>query len=180
MQIVAGSFPSRAEAERALDSLHLLGVVGSEVYIIEGSDRDGYDRQHRTMPGSVVRGLMAGLLAGIAAGAALMAFARVNPFVDHGPLVWYIGLIVVVAAGTGAIAGLRNIGASHDEAKLFEEARKNGSVIAAIEVLNPNDDRVAQALAERGARNVRSGRWQPRGWKHSFPANTAPRHHMEG
>jgi hypothetical protein len=104
----------------------------------------------------------------------------VNLFAAHGPLAWYIGLIIAVGVGAGAIGGLWNIGSSHDEAQLFEEARKDGLVIAAIEVANPNDDRVAQALAVRGARNVRRGKWQPRGWKHSFPSNTAPRHHFEG
>jgi hypothetical protein len=180
MRIVAGTFRSRDEAQRALDSLQRLGIGSSEVYIIDGSDRAGYDREHRSTSNAVIQGALLGAVIGIAAGGALMLLARVHLFVAGGPLAGYIGLILAAALGAGVVSGLWNIGVSHDEAQLFEEARKNGSVIAAVQVANPIDDRVAETLADHGASNVRRGNWQPRGWKHAYPSNTAPRHHFEG
>lgn len=179
MHIVAGTFSTREEAHSVLPDLEKLGIVRPEIKIIQGNDEKGFEREHRLTRTAALRGALAGVVFGLLAGAVLLAISRYQ-LLAWRPMALYLGGVIIATAFGAVIATFWNMGYSHDEALLFEEARKTGAVIAAIEVVDPLEHRVADALRNHGASNVRLGKWRARGWRHSWPTSTAPTHEFRG
>lgn len=180
MHVVAGTFPTRAAAQSALSDLGKYGITRSETIIIEASDQKGYDREHLLNRAAILRGALVGVIFGLVVGAVLLAISGVHPVLTWRPLALYAGGVAIATAAAAAISVFWNMGASHDEALLFEEVRRTGSVIAAIEVVDPIEDAVTRALRNHGAANVRCGKWRARNWRHSWPSYTSPTHHFHG
>ena len=173
MHIVAGTFSSKAEARTVLNDLEQLGIAPVNTRLIEGYDPKGFAREHRPTLAAALRGAIAGALAGMFIFGVLLLIARVDFFALRYLALYLCGIAMCTAAGAGILA-CWNLGVSHDEAGLFEEAMDKGTVIAAVEVSDPMEEKVIHALEDHGARNVRSGLWQPRGWKHAYPTYDLP------
>jgi len=172
MHIVAGTFASRAEAVTALIDLEKTGISPDNMNVIEGDDRKGFDREHLATPTAAQRGALAGAVVGVVIFGALLLIARADFFTLRYMALYVFGIAMCIAGGA-LISTLWNLGTSHDEALLFEEVRENGGVIAAIEVSDSLEETVIHGLEDHGASQVRSGIWQPEGWKHAYPAYNA-------
>ncbi|MDE3196047.1 MAG: hypothetical protein KGN84_06880 [Acidobacteriota bacterium] len=176
MTIVAGVFSSRAQAESLLPDLRKIGIADEELDVIAGtSDRTqkGLKKQSRSTGAAAAHGIVPGALFATAVGAILLLIAGVNPIEHTVALVVFSGGIIV-GGGLGALmAAMFNMGRSHDEALLYDEALKSGEVIAAVEVAGPITERVVHVFEEHKGRNVKSGNWRAPGWDHPFPDDSS-------
>lgn len=173
MHIVAATFSSRAEAGTALHDLEKIGIAPANMNVIEADDAAGFMLEHRTNSAAARRGAAAGALFGVVVFGILLKLS----YVDLSALRFlalYAGAIALSACFGATILAVWNMGVSHDEAGLYEEARARGQVIAAVEVSDPLEEQVIHELKDHGAREVRAGLWQPRGWKHAYPAYNLP------
>jgi uncharacterized membrane protein len=173
MHIVAGTFTSRAEARSVLNDLAKIGIAPANMNVIEGDDFKGFKREHRPTGAAAQRGAVAGSIFGAVLFGVLFKLSYIDMFTLRF-LALYAGSIVIAAGFGATILACWNMGISHDEARLFEEARERGQVIAAVEVSDPMEERVIHELETRGASDVRSGLWQPQGWKHAYPTYDLP------
>jgi hypothetical protein len=169
MNIVAGTFTSQQEARSALHHLEVLGVAPVRMNLIQGNDRKGFAREHKQNGEAMKRGAAVGAVCGVAVFGILLLVAGANPLVLRYMAIFLSG-IAIFTAGGAAIATFWNMGVSHDEALLYEEARDTNSLIAAVEADEDIEALVVQTFEEHGARAVRTGNWPPQGWKFSHPA----------
>jgi hypothetical protein len=172
MHIVAGTFTSKQQASGALHDLERQGIPPVTMNVIEGDDRKGFEREHRTTRQAAFNGACAGAAFGIVVFGILLWIAGASLFTLRF-LALYLCGIALCKIGGALIFALWNMGTSHDEARLYEEAKEKHAVIAAIEVGEPMERRVIEELKTHGARNVRTGEWQPNGWKHAHPTYPA-------
>jgi hypothetical protein len=171
MHTVAGNFNSIAEARSALGDINRQGVPPDLTTVIQGNDSKGFEREHRTTRDAARRGAVTGAILGIAISAFLIWIADAHLSVLRLSTLFLCGTAVLTAGGA-TIFALWNMGTSHDEALLFEEARDTGAVIATVEASEPMEEAVIHSLETHGGHNVRAGDYQPQGWTHSHP-----RHH---
>jgi Zn-dependent protease with chaperone function len=143
-------------------------VAPVSMNVIEAGDYKGFEREHRPTRVAALRGAVAGALAGVAIFGILLAVAGVNLFALRYLALYACG-IAMCCAGGATIFALWNMGVSHDEALLYEEVQEKHSVIAAIEVPENMERQIIHSLEDHGARDVRSGDWQPTGWTHLHP-----------
>jgi hypothetical protein len=170
MQIVAGTFSTPEAARNALHDLEKQGIAPVNMKLIQPDDAKGFEREHRSNRIAAFRGAGAGALAGVLIFGMLLAIAGTDlPVLRF--LALLLGGIALCATGGAIIFALWNMGNSHDEALLYEEARNKHTVIAAVEVAEPFEDRVLLQLVVHGARDVRAGTFPPEGWKHAHPSS---------
>jgi len=168
MNIVAGTFTSQAEARSALHDLEKHGVSPVRMNIIKPDDRKGFDREHRPTRAALKTGAAIGAVVGVAIFGILLLIAGASPLVLR-YMALYVSGIAMLTVGGAAISACWNMGVSHDEALLYEEAKETNTVIAAVEVDDPMNELVVHAFEQHGARAVRKGNWQPKGWKFTHP-----------
>lgn len=164
MHIVAGRFQSRAEADEAFRDLNMRGFAPASMHVIERDDRKGFGRQHKSTLVAARQGAAGGFVAGAVVFGILLWITGMHL------LTLYLSGVALFTAGGAAVLAFWNMGVSHDEALLYEEALATGAVIAAIEVDEPKEEQVIHALEEHGARDVQAGWWPPEGWTHAHPA----------
>ncbi|GEM_PF-6574648 len=164
MHIVAGRFQSRTDADEAFRDLNMQGIAPASMHVIEPDDRAGFARQHKPTRVALRQGALGGFVAGVVVFGTLLWITGVQLFV-----LYAIG-VALYTVGGAAVLAFWNMGVSHDEALLYEEALATGAVIAAIEVDEPMEEKVMHALEEHGARDVQAGWWPPQGWTHAHPA----------
>ena len=169
MQIVAGTFSTPEEARNALHDLEKQGISPVNMNLIQADDTKGFEREHRSNRAAAFRGACAGALFGFVVIGTLLAIAGVN-FASLRVLALYLSAIAICKLAGALIFALWNMGNSHDEALLYEEARDKHTVIAAVEVAEPFEDQVLLEMVVHGARDVRAGNFPPEGWKHAHPS----------
>jgi hypothetical protein len=174
MKTVAGIFNSRADAERAIDSLRSLGVAGERLNLLtQGSSAEEMAEQIPTteteQPGmGQAMGTAVGGALGVAGGAHLGAVVATSLIPGVGPVL-AVGMIGAALLGAGGALAGRAVGESlednlapelpHDELYVYEDALRQGRtvVIAAAE-----DDgeaaRVRHALTDAGAESIDAAR----------------------
>ena len=168
MHVVAGTFPTHAEAETALLDLQHKGIAPVSMNLIEANDSKGFEREHRSTAKAALRGSIYGAVLGAAVFGALLSLAGVS-LLELRYLAMFLGGIALTTACCALITAFWNIGTSHDEALLYEEAQEKHEVIAAVEVAESMEEKVIHILEENGAGNVRAGNWHPAGWAHEAP-----------
>lgn len=168
MNIVAGTFTSQEKARVALHHLETHGVSPVRMNIIQPNDKKGFDREHRPTRAALKTGAVVGAVFGVAIFGILLSVAGANPLVLRYMALYLSGIAMLTVGGAG-ISALWNMGVSHDEALLYEEAKQTNAVIAAVEVDDPMEELVVHTFEEYGARAVRKGNWQPKGWKFTHP-----------
>ncbi len=173
MITVAGTFTSTPEARSTLRDLEMKGVSPARMNLIQGNDKKGFEREHKPNGTAMKQGAAAGAISGVIVFGILFGLAGANPLVLLYTALYLGGIAMATAAGAG-ISAYWNMGASHDEALLYEEAKATNTVIAAVEVDDAMEPVAVHMFEEHGARVVRAGTWHPKGWKFSYPSCETP------
>jgi hypothetical protein len=212
MRTLVGVFPSRAEADRVARDLNALGIPADDVSIADGSggDRREWSQRNiaavgglsfgwflaaliplvaeRSRAAATVFGAMAGGSAGVLAGLAALAIRGGVPIGAETPVVMVLVALVIGAAFGGVIAGLYNMGVSHEDVPLVKEAVREHGVVVAAHVDAPRAPEALLVMEEHGARNLRADAdaWRASGWAgvHSveepYPSDSSVRSHQPG
>jgi len=207
-----GVFPSKLEAEHVVRDLNLAGIPSDEVTVADGAGAEGHEWSQRNL--AAVGGLSAGwFIAGLIPMVAKMNFSRAAAFgasiggaggliaglsalaIRNGPPVVAGSAVLTVLTGVligvifgSLIAGLYNMGVSHEEIPLFKEAVREHGVVVAAHVDVPRAPEAFRVMTEHGARNLRAeaDAWIASGWtgKHiddePYPSDSTIRKHAPG
>lgn len=188
MKTVAAVFESVERAETLVRQLESLGVVAGDIHIVAGNDpalkKDYLDEAKREEKGtaeSSITGARIGGGIGILATVVALAIPGVGPIIAGGAMATVLAGLGVGAAAGGLMGALRNLGISHDEAHLYEEAVRRGSVFLAVNVDEPLEPEVLRLMNENGAKNIEeeADRWRADGWTHPYPNDSSVKWHEE-
>lgn len=179
MTEVVGLFPTRVEAERAIDEMAARGYdVESVGYverdrdehgeIIVDSDYDHADHGHsdaadeagKGAAGGAVGGAAVGAGAGLLASAGLLLVPGIGPFLAAGTLAGTLGATAVGAAGGAVLGGAAGaiFGATEDDidetSGYYREGVASGSTLVTVEAKDDDAIEVAEILRATGAEKV--------------------------
>jgi CBS domain-containing protein len=170
-KMIAGIFPDRHLAQRALEDLRVAGLDPQRVSVITRDPARAREAAHET-GGEVTTGTAAGfgmgaLLGGAAGwlvGVGALAIPGIGPVVAAGPLAAALGVTgatAAVGAGAGATAGglvgaLTGWGFAENEAREYESRVTRGDIFLVAEVTGELTDRAENILKGDGADEVRS------------------------
>lgn len=177
MATAIGMFDRSADAERAIDLLVREGFGKDEIGIMARDDAvQEYLKEQTVTPAAgdagtdVVGGALFGGLAGLVAGIAALAIPGIGPVITAGAVASALGL-PLVGAGVGAAAG-GLIGAlvaadiPEDEAHVYAEGVKRGSVLVMVQSSEGRVSEAQQIMRGAGAVDVdtRRDEWRRAGW----------------
>ena len=193
MRTVVGVFPSREEAESVVRDLNKAGVPLDEVVIADSVTADGHEWSQRNLaacagssygwliswliPMVAKRGFAAAAWFGAALGAGAGSLLGIVALrVGGGPIVGgSVAATISAAAGIGLafgaiIAGMYNMGVSHEEVALQQEARREHGVVVAAHVDVPRAAGAFSIMTEHGARCLRADidAWKASGWSGTY------------
>ena len=163
MRTVVGVFDSINNASQALTDLEEMGVPTENTHLIAGNDKSKHDEYLKkskeastTTAAAAASGASFGGGLGIVASLAALAIPGVGPIIYGGAM-----LTVLTGLGIGAVAGgllgtFRNMGISHEEAPLYEEAVRRGAVLAIAIVEDDRAREAVESMAARGGRDIRT------------------------
>lgn len=174
METIAGVFQTRAQAETAIQKLHLLGLANDRIALLtpgvtDNTAEDVVPTADSEQPGmgKAMGGAVGGAM-GAAGGATLGAAAASLLVPGVGPVIagTILGAAILGAGGamTGIAAGeaLEESlvkGLPHDELYLYEDAVQHGrSVVIAFVEAEETEAGVKQALTEAGAESIDAAR----------------------
>jgi len=148
--------PSAIQAEAIVDELRLSGFLNSDVSVlfpdVEGSREFAHTKSTKAPEGAVIGGSAGGVLGGFAGwliSIGVLSIPGAGPLLAAGPLFAALsGAALGVAAGglSGALAGL---GFPEYEAKLYAGKLRDGNILVAVHVNNPQERIVARQIFER-------------------------------
>lgn len=199
MRTVVGVFPSRAEAEHVVKHLYEAGVPSDDITVADSVKADHREWSERnlaacgglsmgwlmawTIPlvakrnvrGAAAFGGLVGAVAGAMAGLVALAIRTGNPMFGSTALTILAPVCVGVFFGA-LIAGMYNLGVSHEEIPLQEEAVRENGVVVAAHVDASRGAQAFQVMTEHGARAVRDDvdAWRASGWTGTLVPDTRP------
>jgi hypothetical protein len=158
MRTVVAVLPSIGDAQHVAHHLEELGVSPKDVSIVAGPDADAHElklveRARRTNGAAAATGAVRGAIVGLVIGFAMLSVPGVGPFLN-GDFTATLAAAVAIVMIAGTLIGLCwNMGLSHEEAPLYEEAlREKGTVVAA----HIAPEREASAVAMLQAHSARA------------------------
>ncbi|HUF14693.1 MAG TPA: hypothetical protein VMQ46_02260 [Acidimicrobiia bacterium] len=182
MSEVVGLFPSRREAEQAIDELSLRGyaaddigyldrhrdehgeIVADEDWVDEEWVDDGMESEaSKGAAGGAIGGAAVGVGAGLLGSAGLLLVPGIGPFLAAGTLGATLGATAVGAAGGAVVGGAAGaiIGASdededdhHETSRYYREGIAGGRTLVSVEVGDAKTSEVSDVLARIGAERV--------------------------
>jgi uncharacterized membrane protein len=174
MKTVVGVFTSLLEAEGAARDLQTLGIPHVEISIVAGNDANRHKeylekakRASTSTGAAAASGASFGGGVGLVAGLVAMAIPGVGPIIAGGALTVLLAGLGIGAAGGGLIAAFLDMGISHEEAPIYEEAVRRGAVMLAVHVNDPAESDALAIMDRHGARDLRdeADTWQAAGWR---------------
>ncbi|MDP9170749.1 MAG: hypothetical protein M3N54_09040 [Acidobacteriota bacterium] len=181
MKTVAAVFPSMDNAEHVAAHLEKLGIPHSDIHIVGGNaEQGGKEETGRTE--STITGARVGGGIGILASLVALAIPGVGPIIAGGGMATVLTGLGVGAAAGGLVGAFKNLGISHEEAELYEQAVRRGGVFIAVHVNNEAAEDQVSALMERhGAQDLRheSEKWGGGTEAHPDPSNSSIKWHEE-
>jgi hypothetical protein len=174
METVAGIFQSRADAEKAVQQLHSLGIPNNRIAVLTPAmDQEEVEKSvpiadtEQPGMGKAMGGAVGGAM-GAAGGATLGAAAASLLIPGVGPVIagTILGAAILGAGGalTGAVAGeaLEEelvSGLPHDELYLYEDAlRKGRSVVIVFAETDEAAEAARKVMANTGAESIDAAR----------------------
>jgi hypothetical protein len=173
MTNIVAVFSTLSEAERALIDVRAQGIPKESVHLIAGNDKSQHDeyldraKEESTGGGTAAwNGASLGGGVGIVAGLVALAIPGVGPIIAAGPLATVLTGLGIGAAGGGLVGIFRNMGMSHEEAPLYEEAVRRGSILAVVQTDEERAGEIRKLMELHGARDVRNeaDTWRQQGW----------------
>jgi len=169
-----------AQLDKAARELERIGIPNHAIGMIAGNDADRHreyleksKKASESTEAATASGASFGGGLGILASLAVLAIPGAGPVIAGGGM-----LAVLTGLGIGAVTGgfmgaLRNMGISHEEAPLYEEAVRRGVLVLIAKV---DDEVAAQAaglMESAGGRDLHTeaDTWRAGGWRgpHSDP-----------
>jgi hypothetical protein len=204
MRTVVGVFPNRADADHVVDHLIHVGVPPDDVTVADAIAANGHEWSERnlaacgglsmgwfmawmipmltkrTFPGATAFGAATGAVGGAIAG--LFAIGIGSP--ASAALTMFLGIATGVGFGA-LIAGIYNMGVTHEEIPLQAEAAREHGVVVAAHVDLPRADATYTLMQEHGARALRADAdaWKASGWSGTavpdepYPSDSTVRRH---
>jgi hypothetical protein len=178
MKTVAAVFPSLSEAREVCRDLEHIGVPREAISLIAGNDASRHDEYlEKARDASTSTEAAAASSASFGGGMGILAMLialsipGVGPIVALGPMLTVLAAMGIGAAAGGLIGAFRNMGISHEEAPLYEEAVRRGAVMVVVIVDDRFEGDAAAVMSRHGARDVRdeADTWGHTGW--SGPAH---------
>lgn len=157
--ILVAIFPSRREAENALDDLRQADFSEKQLgFAIRGSDAAAggmiVDSPSTEDGSGAAKGMVAGGVTGGVLGAlAAVLIPGAGPILAAGILTTMLGFGAAGVATGGIFGAMMGLGVSEDEAKVYEHEFNNGRAIVTVKA----DSRVGDAcgiLSRHGATNI--------------------------
>lgn len=150
---IAGLFPSREQAIKAVNELKSFGFKDEQIGLItrdRNANNELIEHHDDTASGAAsgaVGGTLLGGLVGLLLGTGALLIPGIGPVVAGGLFASSAVGMTALGAGAGAAGGallgaLTDIGIADDEAKYFESGFRNGSTLVTIK----SDDRLNEAL----------------------------------
>lgn len=209
MRTVVGVFPSRAEADDVVRELYKVGVPSDDVTVADSVSAQGHEWSDRNLAacgglsfgwliswlipivakrgfsGAASFGAALGAGAGLLVGWTAVSVAGGNPLVGGS-----IALTVLAAAAIGLafgaiIAGMYNMGVSHEEVPLQDEALRENGIVVAAHVDVPRAAHAFRVMTDHGGRSLRADidAWKASGWSGTYipdepyPSDSTVRRH---
>lgn len=172
MTITIGLFDRPQDAARAVDMLYDNGFGESEIGVIAREDDVRAYIESLRPPGQgdgtgPVAGALIGGFAGMLAGVGALLIPGIGPVVAAGAFASAIGL-PLAGAGIGAAAGgvagaLVDRGIAAEDAEVYQEGVKRGSVLIVVESSAGYSEEARRILIDAGAVNIDQGRTREQG-----------------
>ena len=138
---IAALFNTSEQADRALRELTAAGVPQIDVSVVARNRSDADDADGATT------GLAVGATAGFLAGIPLLAVPGLGPVAAAG---WLLTALTGAAAG-GLIGALVDAGISEEEAQVYAEGVRRGSIVMVVRADDADVERVRNVLKQAGA-----------------------------
>jgi hypothetical protein len=173
MTNIVAVFSTLAEAERALIDVRAQGFPKESIHLIAGNDKSKHDdylhnaKEESTSGGAAAwNGASFGGGVGIVASLVALAIPGVGSIVAAGPRATVLAGRGIGAAGGGLLGVFKNMGMSHEEAPLYEEAVRRGSILAVVQTDEEHAPEIKKLMELHGARDVRNeaDTWRQQGW----------------
>ncbi len=161
---VFGIYPSRAHAERAVDTLMSSGFSSSAISVLMQDSTSTKEFAHvketkapeGTTTGVAAGGVIGGTL-GVLAGIGALAIPGVGPFIAAGPIMAGLAGLGVGGAVGGIVGALVGMGIPEYEAKRYEGRVKSGGTLLSVHCDSSDEvGRAKQLLKGTGAEDVSS------------------------
>lgn len=161
MQVISGLFDSHAQAAEAADALREAGVAYDDISIV-GPDEE----EDATTAEDVGVGAAVGGAGGLLAGLATFAVPGVGPVLGVG---WLAATLIGATAGGvagGLLGGLKDSGVSDEDAHVYAEGIKRGSVLVTARVDETQADAAQAILSSAGSADLaaRRSEYESAGW----------------
>ena len=151
---IAGLFPDRQSAERAIEDLKDSGFDPSKIGVVmrDKADTKAVTAEHGThsTEGAVAGGIVGGTAGALLAAVGALVIPGVGPFISGGILASLIG-------GTAGwlVGGLSGLGIPEDEAKYYEEQVGQGRALVTVDAAGRDDEARAIMLRD-GAEDLQA------------------------
>lgn len=179
MKTVAGVFPSFSEAGHVARHLENLGIVHEDINIIAGNDQARHDdvmakskREHESTAASAASAASFGGGVGIVASLIALAIPGVGPIIAGGAMATVLTGLGIGAAAGGLLGAFGGMGISHDDAKIYEQAVREGKVFLSVHVDDSMEAEVIRVMNEHSAGNVHE---ETSSAAHPYPGDSSVR-----
>ncbi len=163
--VVVGIFPSRTEAERAIDDLKQAGFEKDDIgFAIRGTEPGGMltDSALTKDSSGAEKGIITGGLAGGIIGAlAALTIPGAGPVLAAGVLTTALGFGAAGMATGGILGAMMGLGVSEEEAKVYETEFYAGRAILTVHA-GRRELEAASILRRHGATSVHHEPTDPR------------------
>jgi len=151
-QTVVGVFPTRTQAERAIEELHRFGFTDQQIgFIARDSNetaRDGTSASETGVAQNTVGGAVSGgVIGGLVGAASSLLIPGFGPAIAGGILAATLGGAALGAVAGGLIGALTQIGVPEDEAYYYQQEFEAGNFL--VTVIAPGFQREALEILRR-------------------------------
>jgi hypothetical protein len=174
MKTVTGIFPTMLEAHNVMRELEGIGVPEDALSIVAGNESDRHkeylekaQKASESTAAAAASGASFGGGMGIVATLVALSIPGVGPFIAAGAMATVLAGLGIGAVGGGLISAFHHMGISHEEAPLYEEAVRRGSIMLIAKVDDTAEPQVTDLMRRGGARDLRqeADTWRESGWK---------------
>jgi hypothetical protein len=160
MRTVAGVLPTVADARYVANKIESLGIARNEINVVSAAmDKQQIrrvERSKRSDAAAARDGALRGVGFGLLLGGLVLALPGVRPFVLGSAILTLCATALIGAILVSVMVMMENMGESHEEAALHDEAVREKGVVLAAHVSDETESEVLTTLWTNGARHVQT------------------------